>query len=62
MKLLPDGETINELLTSNVNYSELSKLDSKTLLLMLSWLGETELVKILLENGADVSAEDEEGR
>lgn len=29
---------------------------------MASWLGKTELVKILLENGVDVSAEDLEGR
>lgn len=47
---------------NNIDIQKLFQLNGKTLLLMASWLGKTEVVKILLEDGVDASVEDEGGR
>lgn len=60
-KLLSDAELISDQI-SNGDVKKLLGMDQKTLLLIASWLGKTEIVKILLQNGADLSAEDEAGR
>lgn len=60
LKLLPDGEIINEMINKDV--SQLLKRNRNTALLITSWLGKHELLSHLLKNGVDIFAQDEAGR